>query len=82
MWTMARCAAALENRLPDAVRVDVAFKTPVFLPGTVAFGSAPVDRGYAFALTNPRSGKPHLWAAPPPSDENPNVVEEVAPHGG
>ena len=60
MWTMARCAAALENRLPDAVRVDVAFKTPVLLPGSVAFGSTAVDDGHAFALTNPRSGKPHL----------------------
>ena len=60
MWTMARCAAALENRLPDAVRVDVAFKKPVFLPGTVAFGSTPVDQGYAFSLTNPRTGAPHL----------------------
>ncbi len=59
MWTMARCVAALENRLPDAVRVDVAFKTPVLLPGTVAFGSTTLDRGYAFALTSP-SGKPHL----------------------
>ncbi|MDO9456504.1 MaoC/PaaZ C-terminal domain-containing protein [Nocardioides sp.] len=59
MWTMARCVAALENRLPDAVRVDVAFKKPVLLPGTVAFGSTPVDQGFAFGLTSP-SGKPHL----------------------
>jgi acyl dehydratase len=60
MWTMARCVAALENRLPDAVRVDVAFKTPVFLPGTVAFGVDTVDGGWAFGLTDPRSGRPHL----------------------
>lgn len=60
MWTMARCVAALENRLPDAVRVDVAFKTPVLLPGTVAFGFSPVDAGLAFTLTDPRSGKPHV----------------------
>lgn len=59
MWTMARCVAALENRLPDAVRVDVAFKRPVLLPGTVAFGCTPVDRGFAFGLSSP-SGKPHL----------------------
>ena len=59
MWTMARCVAALENRLPDAVRVDVAFKKPVLLPGTVVFGSTPVDQGYAFGLSSP-SGKPHL----------------------
>ena len=60
MWTMARCVAALENRLPDAVRVDVAFKKPVLLPGSVAFGSTPVDGGYAFSLTSPKSGAPHL----------------------
>lgn len=60
MWTMARSVAALENRLPDAVTVEVGFKKPVFLPGTVAFGSSPVDRGYAFSLSDPRSGAPHL----------------------
>ena len=38
MWSKARCVAAIENRLPDAVRVDVAFKKPIVLPGTVAFG--------------------------------------------
>jgi acyl dehydratase len=60
MWTMARCVAALENRLPDSVRVDVAFKRPVLLPGSVAFGSTPVDGGYAFSLTSPEDGSPHL----------------------
>ena len=60
MWTMARCVAALENRLPDAVRVDVAFKKPVLLPGSVAFGSTPVDGGFAFSLTSPKDGAPHL----------------------
>jgi acyl dehydratase len=60
MWTMARCVAALENRLPGAVRVDVAFKKPVLLPGSVAFGSTPVDGGYAFSLTSPKDGTPHL----------------------
>lgn len=60
MWSKARCVAALENRLPDAVRVQVAFRKPVLLPGTVAFGSAPRDDGYAFSLSDPRSGAPHL----------------------
>jgi acyl dehydratase len=60
MWTKARCVAALENRLPDAVTVEVAFKKPVFLPGTVAFGSRQTDTGYAFTLSDPRSGAPHL----------------------
>lgn len=59
MWTMARCVAALENRLPDACRVDVAFRKPVLLPGTVVLGSTPVDGGFAFGLTSP-SGKSHL----------------------
>jgi len=65
MWTLARCVAALENRLPDAVTVEAAFKKPVLLPGTVAFGQdalAHGDRseGIAFALTSPQNGAPHL----------------------
>jgi acyl dehydratase len=60
MWSKARCVAALENRLPEAVTVDVAFKRPVFLPGKVAFGSVQTDEGFAFVLRDPRSGAPHL----------------------
>lgn len=60
MWTLARCVAALENRLPEAVRVDAAFKKPVFLPGTVAFGQDAHDGEIAFALTSPTTGVPHL----------------------
>jgi hypothetical protein len=60
MWSKARCVAALENRLADAVRVDVAFKKPILLPGSVAFGSTPVADGFAFSLTDPKSGAPHL----------------------
>ncbi len=60
MWSKARCIAALENRLPDAVRVDVAFKKPIILPGTVAFGSTHLDDGYAFSLSSPKSGAPHV----------------------
>lgn len=56
MWTKARCVAVLENRLPDAVRVDVGFRKPAFLPGSVAFGSRPVEGGYAFSLS--KRGKP------------------------
>lgn len=63
MWSKARCIAALENRMPDAVRVDVAFKKPIILPGTVAFGSARTDAGYAFSLSHPRTGAPHLVGA-------------------
>ena len=60
MWSKARCIAALENRLPDAVRVDAAFKKPIFLPGKVAFGSTPTNDGYAFSLTDPKNGAPHV----------------------
>ena len=60
MWSLARCVAALENRLPDAVTVDVAFKKPILLPGKVAFGSERYDGSYTFSLTDPRTGAPHL----------------------
>ena len=60
MWTKARSVAQLENRLPEAVRVEVSFRKPVFLPGTVAFGSHPTADGYAFSLSDPRNGAFHL----------------------
>jgi acyl dehydratase len=62
MWSLARCVAALENRIPDAVTVDAAFKKPIFLPSTVLFGqdALGVEDGIAFALTSPTSGAPHL----------------------
>lgn len=60
MWSKARCVAAMANRLPDVVRVEVEFKTPIFLPGKVAFGSDRVEDGLDFSLTNPGSGAPHL----------------------
>jgi acyl dehydratase len=61
MWSEARCLAALDGRLPDAVRVDVAFKKPVLLPGTVALGSRhEPDGAWGFSLSDPRSGAPHL----------------------
>ncbi len=60
MLTLARCLAALENRLPEMVRVDVAFKKPVFLPSRVAFGSRPLDDGYAFSLSKAGSETLHL----------------------
>ncbi len=60
MWTKARCVAALDNRLPDAVTVRVEFKKPVFLPGSVAFGSRIDDDTVGFSLTKPADGAPHL----------------------
>jgi acyl dehydratase len=60
MWTLARSVAAIENRLPDTVTVEVAFKKPVFLPGTVTFAARQDDAGWTFALTSPKDGSPHL----------------------
>ena len=60
MWTKARSIAAIENRLPDAVTVEVAFRKPVFLPGTVTFAARRDDAGWTFAMTNPKDGSPHL----------------------
>jgi acyl dehydratase len=62
MWSLGRCVAALENRLPDAVTVEAAFKKPILLPGSVAFGQdpAPDGDGIAFSLTSPRDGTPHV----------------------
>ena len=60
MWSKARCLAALDGRLPESVTVEVAFRKPILLPGTVAFGSARTGDGYAFSLTRPKDGAPHL----------------------
>lgn len=60
MWTKARCIAAMENRLPDAVRVEVAFKKPVFLPSSVAYGARPTDSGLEFSLSKRGSDTVHL----------------------
>ena len=60
MWSLARCVAALENRLPDAVTVEAAFRKPIVLPGTVAFGQTRTGSGISFALTSPTTGAPHV----------------------
>ncbi|WP_341718394.1 MaoC/PaaZ C-terminal domain-containing protein [Micromonospora sp. FIMYZ51] len=59
MWSKARCLAALENRLPEAYTVNVAFKLPVPLPSTVAFSATPEGADWDFALHDGR-GRPHL----------------------
>lgn len=67
MWTKARCLAALEGRLPEAVTVAVAFKLPVLLPAKVAFTADADGPLWRFAVHDARSGRPHLigTAAPP-----------------
>jgi acyl dehydratase len=60
MWSMARCVAAVENRLPDAARVEAAFQRPVVLPATVRFTARRAGSDLAFSLVDPRSGAPHV----------------------
>jgi acyl dehydratase len=60
MWSLARCVAALENRLPDTVTVEASFKKPILLPGSVSFGQDPTPEGIAFALTSSKDGAPHV----------------------
>ncbi|MDO9377468.1 MAG: MaoC/PaaZ C-terminal domain-containing protein [Nocardioidaceae bacterium] len=57
MWTTARALAALEGRLPDAVRVDVEFRRPVLLPTTVQLGTRVDDRTTTFGVTSTRGEK-------------------------
>jgi acyl dehydratase len=69
MWSLARCLAFEEGRLPAAVDVDVRFTLPILLPATVALRTD----GNGFWLRDARSGRPHLagtirpaWAASRP----------------
>jgi acyl dehydratase len=56
MWSMSRCLAHYEGRLPAAYTVDVRFKLPILLPATVALTAT--DDG--FDLRDQRTGRPHL----------------------
>lgn len=59
MWTKARCLAALDDQLPDAFTVEVRFRKPILLPGTVAFAAD--AEGRAFAVTDAKGkGTVHL----------------------
>jgi acyl dehydratase len=60
MWTKARCLAGLEERLPPAFSVDVAFRRPILLPATVDFAEAKDADGIAFGVRDARKGTPHL----------------------
>ena len=60
MWVKARCLAALEGHLPDALEADVSFKLPVVIPTTVSFASWPDGAGRGFALHDAKNEKPHL----------------------
>ncbi len=66
MWTKARALAALEGTLPDAYTVDVSFRRPILLPGTVEFASEQTGDAQAgtgeirFTVRDAKRGTPHL----------------------
>jgi acyl dehydratase len=60
MWTKARCLAALDGRLPDALAVDVRFRKPILLPGRVEFASDAAGEEFAFAVRDAKRQTPHL----------------------
>jgi acyl dehydratase len=67
MWLKARCLAALEGQLPDALAVHVSFKLPLLLPAKVGFASWEADGGRDFAVHDARKGKPHLTGSVRPA---------------
>lgn len=60
MWTLARSLSALQNKLPDAFTVDVEFRKPILLPGTVVFGSDVTPGGIVFGVKGSRKPITHL----------------------
>ena len=66
MWLKARCLAALEGHMPEALEADVSFKLPVLIPTTVSFASWPDGAGRGFALHDRKNEKPHLTGSVQP----------------
>ena len=60
MWVKARALAALANRLPEGMSVDVGFRKPLYLPSTVMLSTAQAGGGWDFAVRNAKSGTEHL----------------------
>jgi acyl dehydratase len=60
MWVKARALAAIANRLPEAMSVDVGFRKPLFLPSTVTFSTTQAGGGWDFAVRNARTEAEHL----------------------
>ena len=69
MWTMARCLAQLEGRLPDAFTASVSFRRPISLPGRVRFAASDRSGGTAFAVRG-SGGEPQL-----------HLTGEITPRG-
>lgn len=64
MWSLARCAAILEDELGRApMALAAQFKQPLFLPGKLALRYRRNPTGIEFALLSARSDKTHLTGA-------------------
>jgi acyl dehydratase len=60
MWTLARSLSAVQNKLPDAFTVDVEFRKPILLPGTVVFGSRVDGKDLVFGVKGAKKPVTHL----------------------
>lgn len=60
MWLAARTLATLEGRLSDAYTLQIGFKTPLFMPSTVAIATDRTATGWTLDVRGAKSGKPHL----------------------
>jgi hypothetical protein len=67
MWTKARCLAALESRLPDALIADVTFQKPLPLGSTVRFLTREGSTGWDFAVLPAKDDRPHLTGSVRPA---------------
>ncbi len=60
MWTKARCLAALEAELPDALTVNVRFRRPVVIPASASFERARHEGTIRFMLRSESREQLHL----------------------
>jgi acyl dehydratase len=60
MWMKARCLAALEGRLGDALEASVEFRSPLRIPGRGQLRLASRDGRFAFALESQDGERTHL----------------------
>ncbi len=60
MWTLARCLAAFEGRVPEAQTSEVAFQAPLRIPGKARLADAPRDGGWDFSLESPDGERAHV----------------------
>jgi len=61
MWTLARCIAEMDPDPAAPLEVDVEFRRPLLLPGTVLFSSTENQSGEQDFHVRSRSGKLHLF---------------------